>query len=110
MTMTLQVRNRLFVQPADEFEQRGQIGSGQQAAGHLATEIGVNHPVRNGLTDFGAVQIQILHAPAAEFAHDREVMLTIERMKRIPNRNFALVTGIIAGRLKPVLRTIEDTL
>ena len=34
-------------------------------------------------------------------------MLTIERVKRIPNRNFALVTGIITGRL---CTTLQDEL
>ena len=93
----------MLIQPADEFQQRGQVGRGLQAAGHPATEIGVDHPRGNGLPDFGTVQIQVLHVPAAEFTHDGEVMLTIERMKRIPNRNFALVTGIITGRLKPAV-------
>jgi hypothetical protein len=70
-----------------------------QAASHLTTEIGIDHPRGNGLPDLGTAQLQILHVPTAELTHDREVMLTIERMKNIPYRNFALVTGIITGRL-----------
>ena len=95
MRFNLQVRNRMLFQPADEFEQRWQIGGGLQTAGHLATEIGVDRPRGNGLPHFGTAKIQVLHVPAAEFTHDREVMLTEERMERIPNRYFALVTGII---------------
>jgi hypothetical protein len=89
----------MFLQPANEFEQRGQIGRRLQAAGHLATESGVDRPRGNGLPDFGTVEIEILHVTAAEFAHDTEVMLTKERMEGIPNSNFALVAGIITGRL-----------
>jgi hypothetical protein len=89
----------MFFQPADEFEQRWQIGGGLQTAGHLAAEIRVDHPRGNGLPDFGTAEIQVLHVPAAEFTHDREVMLTEKWMKWIPNRNLALVTGIITCRL-----------
>ena len=83
------------LQPADEFEQRWQIDGRLRAAGHLATEIGVDHPRGNGLPDIGRAKIQVLHIPTAEFTHDREVMLAEERMERIPNGNLALVTGII---------------
>ena len=99
MRLDLQVRSRMFFQPADEFEQSWQIGSGLQSASHLATEIGVDCPRRNSLPEFGTAKIQVLHVPAAEFTHDREVILAEERMERIPNRNFALVTGIITCRL-----------
>ena len=95
MRLDLQVRSRMFFQPADEFEQSWQIGGGLQSASHPATEVGVDRPRGNGLPDFGTAKIQVLHVPAAEFTHDREVMLTEKRMKWIPNRNFALVTGII---------------
>ncbi|MCY2987367.1 MAG: hypothetical protein NTY19_05810, partial [Planctomycetota bacterium] len=40
------------------------------------------------------------HVPAADFPHNREVMLAKERMKQVTNRNFALVTGIIACWLR----------
>ncbi len=104
MMSTSQVGGRVFLQPANEFEQRGQIGRGLQAAGHLATEIGVDRPRGNGLPDFGTLEIEILHVTATEFAHDTEVMLTKERMERVPNRNLALVTGIITGRLQRARR------
>jgi hypothetical protein len=99
MRLDLQVRSRMFSQPADEFEQSWQIGGGLQSASHLAAEISVDHPRRDGLPDIGTAKVQVLHVPAAEFAHDTEIMLTKERMERIPNRNFALVTGIITCRL-----------
>ena len=89
----------MLLEPVDEFKQRGQIGRGLQAAGHLAAEIDVDHPRGNGKPDFGTLQIQVFHAPAAELTHDREVMLTIKGMKNVQDRNFALVTGIITGRL-----------
>ena len=99
MDFDLQVRSRMFFQPADKFEQRWQIRGWLQSASHLAAEIGVDHPRRDGLTNVGTAEIQVLHVPAAEFAHDREGILTKKWMKWIPNRNFALVTGIITCRL-----------
>lgn len=85
----------MFLEPTDEFEQSWQIGGGLQAASHLSAEIGIDHPRRNCLTDFRTAKIQVLYISAAEFTHDREVILTKKRVKRIRNRNFALVTGII---------------
>ena len=98
MRLDLQVLGRMFFQPADEFEQRWQVGRGLQAACHLATEVGVDHPRGNRLPDFGTAKVQVLHIPAAESTHDREIMLTKEGVKWVPNRNFALVTGIITCR------------
>ena len=99
MQADLQVRSGMLLYPANEFEQGRQVGSGLQAARHLSTEIDIHHPRRNSLPDLEIAEIQVFDVSAAKFTHDREVMLAKERMKWIPNRNFALVTGIIACRL-----------
>ena len=109
----LQVRRRMRLQPADEFEQRWQIDGRLQAAGHLATEIGIDHPRGNGLPDIGTAEIQVLHTPTAELTHDGEVMLAEEGVERVPNGNLALVTGIITCRLQRAKRAMPaapDTL
>ena len=97
----------MFLQPTDEFEQRGQIDGGLQTARHPVTEVGIDHPRRNGLPDFGTLEIEILHVPATEFTHNGEVMLAKKGMKRIPNRDGALVTGIMTCRLQRV-RSHDD--
>lgn len=89
----------MFSQPANEFEQRPVIDSGLTSARHLVTDVGVDHPGRNGLPDLGIAEIQVLHIPAAHSTQNREVPPTEERVKWIANRNLALVTGIIACRL-----------
>ena len=89
----------MCLQPAHEFQERGQIDGGLQAAGHLAAPIRVDHPRGNRLADFGTAEIEVLYVSAAEFTHDTEVMLTKERMKWIPNSHRALVTGIMVCRL-----------
>jgi hypothetical protein len=94
----------MLLQPANQFEQRRQISRGLQAAGHLATEVSVDRPRGNRLTLFRTLKIEILQVPTTELAHDTEVMLTEKRMKRVPNRNFALVTGIMTCRLKRELQ------
>jgi len=52
-TLALQVRDRMFRQPTNQIQQRRQIDGGLQPARHLATEIGVNRPRRNGLPNSG---------------------------------------------------------
>ncbi len=95
----LQVRSGMLLNPANEFEQGRQVGGWLQAARHLSTEIGIHHPRRDSSPDLGIAKIQVFDTSATESTHDREVTLTKEWMKWIPNRNFALVTGIIACRL-----------
>ena len=89
----------MFCEPTDKFEQGRQIRGRLQTASHLAAEIGIDRPRRNSLPDIGVLEIQVLHVSAAESTHDGEVMHTKEGMEWIPNRNFALVTGIITCRL-----------
>jgi len=57
----------MIVQPANQFEQRSQIGRRLQAASHLGTKIGVHRPGGNGLPSFGTLKIEILHTPTTEF-------------------------------------------
>lgn len=57
MRLDLQVHRRMFFQPASKFEQRWQIRGGLQSASHLSTEIRVDHPRRNGLTNLGTMKI-----------------------------------------------------
>ena len=99
----------MVLDPANEFEQRRKACSGLQTARHLLTEIGIHHPRRYGLPNVGTAEIQVLHVSETKFAHDKEVMLTKERMKWVPNRNFTLVTGIIVCRLQPVVRIRQPT-
>ena len=65
-----QVRGRMFFEPPGKLDKCGQLHGRLQPASHLATEIGVNHPRRDGLAGTTAAEFQILHAPAAKLAHD----------------------------------------
>jgi hypothetical protein len=60
----------MLLHPADEIEKSRQIGGGLQAASHLSTEIGIDHPRRNRLPDMGIAEIQVLNVSTAEFTHD----------------------------------------
>jgi len=92
----------LCLQPAGQLKQSRQVGCRLEPARHLRATILVEHPSRYRLpvlTD----QLDVCDVVTAEFSHDRQVMSPKEGVKCIPYRNFALVTGIIASRLQPVL-------
>jgi hypothetical protein len=63
----------------------------------------IEHPRRHGLP-LRSSQLDVVHVATAVFSQDREVLSPEEDVIWIPNGDFARVTGIIPGRLKPDLR------
>ena len=92
------------LQPVSETQESGQIDRGLKSPGHLRAAVPIEHPGGNRLPGPARSDFHIFDVATAEVANGDQAVPRVEWVKRIPDRNVALVTGIIPRRLQPVFQ------